>query len=455
VKITEMLTIMGFVLCMLVCQLHISEAAPTSSTFEPIPTDSNSTLTVSETVGPLPPPIATGNMVARCLNSRDSEHGLTGTASIQQLSNVLYGAGIVPITGAYRNIYVATQTATYLYDPNTHSLSWHSDEVASQGAFVINYDSELAFDAGVSYMPAFLASVSLWESSESAVASCPKGTNVYFGVQEVGGLTSELVVHSSIPEGEPGWLPDPSTTGENSVEVVLANLNYVERFVQTDLTLQQISQILWAGYGCTPHTGTSSRAGLTVPSAYANYYLTGTIYLAVNNGVYRYHNRNPSTDLNTRDHRVEQINPDDVRDSIRSAVSSLPQAPCYVILCLDSLYAGQQYAHLETGFVAGNMLIQASAIGLGCHFKSELVTSEQESIQAVTSIPSSDIPLVVVSIGPICVEFEDYARFAEHWMKSDCSWFNNWCDGADFKPDGDVDRLDLQRFFDKWLASCQ
>ncbi len=453
-RTAEKLAILVFVLCIMVCHAQLGEAAPISPAFGPMSTDSNSSLTVRETVGPLPPPIATGNLVERCMNSRYSTHELTGTASIQQLSNVLYGAGKAPITGAYRNIYVATQAATYLYYPNNHSLIWHSDEVTDEGAFVIIYDRELAFDAGVSYMPALLASVSLWDSSESALVSCPKGIKVYFGVQEVRGLTSELVAHSSIPEGGPGWLPDPSTTGENNIEVVLANLNYVDSFVQTDLTLQQISQILWAGYGCTPHTGSYSRAGLTVPSAYANYYLTGTIYLANDNGVFRYHNRDHNADLTTRDHRVEQIKPDDVRDSLRSAVGGLPQAPCYVILCLDSSIALSEYARLETGFVAGNMLIQASAIGLGCYFNTELVSGEQESIQTATSIPSSDIPLVVVSIGPMCMEFKDYAKFAEQWLQTNCSGLNNWCDGADFEPDGDVDRLDLKRFFDKWLASC-
>lgn len=349
------------------------------------------------------------------MNSRYSDHSLTGTASHQQLSNVLWAAGRAPITGTYRDIYVATLTAKYLYDPSTHSLSWHSDDVAALGAFVISYERELAFDAGVSYMPALLASVSLWESTETPVASCPKGTALYFGVQEVVGLTSELVAHSSVPEGEPGWLPDPSTTGDNNLEEVLASLKYTSSFAQRNLTPQQISQILWAGYGCTPHvTAIKGRKGLTVPSAWADYYLTGTIYLATESGVYCYHNRNPSTDLTTRDHRIEQINSDDVRDSLQSAVGGLPQAPCYIILCLDYTYIEEKahehgvdvatvehYAYLETGFTASNILIQASAIGLGCHFKTILTSGEQGSIQNVASIPSSYIPQVVVSIGGV------------------------------------------------------
>ena len=352
-----------------------------------------------ESKNSLPEPIFTGKSVELCLNSRYSEHNPTGTASDQQLSNILWAAGKAPVTGAFRDIYVATSNATYLYDPSHNSLSWYSSDVADRGAFVLSYERELAFDAGLSYMPAILASVSLWGSTESSVSSCPMRSSLYFGVQDVRGLTSELAAHSSVPEGEDGWLPDPKTTGDDTIEAVLANLKYISNFSQTNLTKQQISQILWAGYGCTPHVISNGRMGLTVPSAMANYYLTGTIYLVNENGVYRYHNRNPDTDLTTRDHRMERINPGDVRDSLRSAVSDLSQAPCYVVLCLQSSSAGQEFAQLEAGFVAGNMLIQASAIDLGCHFKTKLTSGEQEAIQNATDIPSSHIPQVVISLG--------------------------------------------------------
>jgi hypothetical protein len=213
-----------------------------------------------------------------------------------------------------------------------------------------------------------------------------------------------------VPEGEPGWLPNPCTAGDNSFEEVLANLKYTNNFSQTNLTPQQISQILWAGYGCNDHTA-SGKGGLTVPSAWANYYLTRSIYLANENGVFRYHNRNPDTNHATRDHRLEQINsssagrggtrPADSRSRLQSAFSTLPQAPCYAILCLDSSYVGQEYARLEVGFIAGNMLIQATAIDLGCYFNSGLTSAERTGIQAATNIPSSHIPHAIVSIGPI------------------------------------------------------
>lgn len=363
---------------------------------------------------PLPEPIVTGNSVEICLNSRYSEHSLTGTANNQQMSNILWAAGKAPVTGTYRNIYVATPIMEYLYDPGTHSMSRHSDQsvtnyknyfsrLADSSAFVINGDSNLTFDTGVAYQLAILSSVSLGKSSEPAVANCPVGTSLQFGVQAVRELTSGPVAHSSVPQSDPGWLPDPSTNSQNKLEEVLADLKYVSTFSQENLALQQISQLLWAGYGCTPHVVSGGRKGLTVPSAMAKYYLTGTVYLINEKGAYRYQNRNPRTDMKTTDHRLEPINAADVRDKLRATVGSLPQAPCYIVICLPKTSAfitrERDFALLEAGFVAGNVLVQASAIDLGCHFKATLTTDEQAGIRGLTGIPFSDTPEAIISIG--------------------------------------------------------
>ncbi len=348
--------------------------AETPSTGQSSPSNAATQATSSPvTEGQLPAPITTGNSIEICLNSRYSEHSLGGTADSQQMANILWAAGKAPVTGSHRDIYISTPDGEYLYSPATNSLSRHSDKKVSNGALVINCDSELPFDTGVSYILATLASDSLWKSSEPAVASCPKMSSLYFGVQGVTGLTSELVAHSSVPQSDPGWLPDPSTNGQDKVEEVLADLKYTDKFSQDNLTLQQISQLLWAGYGCTPHEiAFGNKKGLTVPSAMAEYFLTGTTYLVNERGVYRYQNRNPSTDLGTRDHRIEPVSSGDVRTDMRTAVDGLPQAPCYVVICLNQKAGSEavkSWALEEAGFVAGNMLVQASAMGLGCHFR--------------------------------------------------------------------------------------
>lgn len=57
--------------------------------------------------------------------------------------------------------------------------------------------------------------------------------------------------------------------------------------------------------------------------------------------------------------------------------------------------------------------------------------------------------------GPLCfVDFESFARFAEYWGEESCGAGNNFCEGADFEPDGDVDLVDLRLFVDEWLCYC-
>ena len=401
-----------------------------------LPTSASTTLTTSPTTTTttkmtitgisLPVPINTEISVETVLNSRFSYSGvdaLVSPADIQQLSNVLWAVGKAPMVGPTRKITIATQAGTfgpgtggtYSYNPDTHSLTKISGNLTDQGAFKISWDigqNGLIFDAGLIYMPALLASDSLWNTTESLVSS-PKQLDIVFGRQNGIEFNTQCVAHSTVQQGQPGWLPDPSTTGSDKLGDVLANLNYTNKFNQANLTLQQISQLLWAGYGCTPHGDTK---GITTPSAYDSLYLTGTIYLVNENGVFRYQNRqptdnffthpeDPSNFFNTRDHRLEQISSSDVRDTLRSAVSGLSQAPCYIVLSLDRKYDDdatttiKTYANLETGFVAFNYLLQASAMGLGCNLKTQLTSNEQGSIQSITKIPTADKPLVVVSLG--------------------------------------------------------
>jgi hypothetical protein len=349
----------------------------------------------AEEPGPLLPPIVSGNSTEICLNSRVSRHsGLGGTATDQQISNVLWAAGRAPVTGSYRTIYLKTANCTYIYHPEDHSLEYYSDDTVSN-AFRINYDREHDFDAGVSYVLALWESVSLWTGTASQVASCPQMSDLNFGIASVPGLTGELVAVSSDLS-----LPDPETDGQNSLEEVIVGLKLWDRFRPPgDLTQSQLSQLLWAGYGCTAHWTANSRGGLTIPSWMADYFLTGRIYV-VHDKVWRYCNR-VGSDLRTRDHRLELVQDADVRDAVRQALPGIPQAPCYVLLCLTQSGLGTWYQRLETGFVAGGMLVQAGAIGLGCAFEVALSAQEQVNLQQITQIPASDYPHAAVAIGRV------------------------------------------------------
>ena len=49
------------------------------------------------------------------------------------------------------------------------------------------------------------------------------------------------------------------------------------------------------------------------------------------------------------------------------------------------------------------------------------------------------------------VDFADFAVFAQYWQNTECE-FPDWCTGADYEPDGDVDWADLAALIDGWLC---
>ena len=55
------------------------------------------------------------------------------------------------------------------------------------------------------------------------------------------------------------------------------------------------------------------------------------------------------------------------------------------------------------------------------------------------------------------VNLEDLAVLASHWLETDCSASNNYCEGADLEPlgsrDGTVNLKDLDVFVDHWLET--
>lgn len=346
----------------------------------------------AEGPGPLLPPIVTGKSPEICLNSRLSYHsGLGGTATDQQISNVLWAAGKAPILGAYRTIFLKTPNATYIYHPEDHSLEQYSSETVTN-AFRLNFDRELDFDAGVSCTLALLESVSLWTGTTAQLRSCPQQMDLNFGIGSVAGLTAKRVAVSS-----DSTLPTPQTTGTTNFEEVLSGLALQSAFTPADLTLDRLSQLLWAGYGCTPHWTSNGRGGLTVPSWYADYFMTGRIYV-VQEKVWRYCNRR-GADLATRDHRLEVVQDADVRAGVRQALSGLPHAPCYILLCLNQTGLATWYCRIETGFAAGGILVQAAAGDLACHFRAPLSSQEQADLQQITQIPAGDYPHALIALG--------------------------------------------------------
>ncbi|RLC67255.1 MAG: hypothetical protein DRH97_05150, partial [Chloroflexi bacterium] len=91
---------------------------------------------------------------------------------------------------------------------------------------------------------------------------------------------------SEVSLGEGGELPEPRTDGDVSIEETLFKRRSIRSYTGEALTLEEVSQLLWAAQGIT-----NSKGYRTAPSAAASYTLE--TYLVVGDvdnlaeGVYR------------------------------------------------------------------------------------------------------------------------------------------------------------------------
>jgi hypothetical protein len=363
----------------------------------------------------LPPPAVHGNSFEIVSNSRYSVHsGFTSSLSDTVLSNVLWAMSRVPSLGStYREFYAAMSSNVYLYDPTNHVMNVHlagDHRYRSYSAFEVGIAVERNEEAGLAVQAGLLAGDAFWSRGSGVVASCPMAFAAdyansnwspthainmvdVFGRMSVAGLTDSRVAISS-----DSTLPLPATDGADTFELLVSNLGQDSTFDQAELPLSAISQLLWAGYGVTPHMPVGKR-GLTVPSAMANYYLTRKIYLVRDVGVDRYHNRLlPDTNMATSDHRLEAVTSGDRRDSLRTACPRLPAtAPIYIVVCVGD--TADDWTMLEPGFVGFQYLMQAHALGLRGRLTAPIAPGERAAIAAALGLPETDQPAVILAVG--------------------------------------------------------
>lgn len=379
----------------------------------------------------LPAPVVNPNSFEVLSNSRYSTHsGFTSALSDTVLSNILWAMEEAPGLGSsFREFYIATPQNVYKYDAAGHALEVHlvgNHRCSSSSAFEIGVAVERDEEAGLSIQAGLLAGVAFWTAGNGWVTGCPMSfatthansnwnpdhpimmVNVH-GYRSGTGLNQTCNAVSSDSS-----LPMPSAVGTDTFEVLVADLEQDSVFdSQENLELQDISQLLWAGFGTTPHRPIG-RQGLTVPSAVANYYLTRRIYLVRDTAVLRYHNRlPPGNNLATIDHRLELVTSGDWRDTLRSAVTRLPaSAPVYIVVTVGDTTNG--WHTIEAGFAAYQYLVQTRALGLGGHLVGNLTTAERSAVQAVLGLPVGDHPLVVFSTGQLYTGIVEQGPDAGH-----------------------------------------
>jgi len=171
-------------------------------------------------------------------------------------------------------------------------------------------------------------------------------------------------------EGSPNTkeikLPKLQKEGGASLTEALNERKSIRDYSDKALTLDEVSQVLWAAYG------KNKWGRLTSPSAGALYPLT--IYLGAGKidglaqGFYKYNNRN---------HSLVLVSDKDLRSSLsRAALGQawVRNAPAVIVICANYEITassfrygtrGRRYVDIEVGHVGQNIYLQATALDLG------------------------------------------------------------------------------------------
>ena len=201
------------------------------------------------------------------------------------------------------------------------------------------------------------------------------------------------------------YLPQPQIDGVISVEKALQNRRSQRQFLDEEISLENLSQILWAAYGITQPRANPPflRGGLrTAPSAGALFPLE--IYVAVGKvegvepGIYHYV---------SQEHKMVRIIDKDLRKGLSSAAlgqKMVEEAPASIIYTaifsrMTDKYGErgrERYVCMDLGHSAQNVYLQAEALDLGT---CAIGAFSDEHVAKFLNLPKEEEPLYIMPIG--------------------------------------------------------
>ncbi len=206
-----------------------------------------------------------------------------------------------------------------------------------------------------------------------------------------------LLLAINIAKAQEYKLYPPVLKGKLSFEEVLAKRRSVREFKKSPLTLEEVSQLLWAVQGITDPT----RNLRTAPSAGALYPLE--VYIVIGEvkdfpqGVYWYI---------PQEHKIQKVKSGDVREKLAQVALGqvwVKEAP--VVICISAEFErtkrkyGQRalrYVYLEAGHAAQNVLLQAVALGLG---GVPVGAFYDEEVRRTLGLAENHFPIYLIPIG--------------------------------------------------------
>lgn len=174
-------------------------------------------------------------------------------------------------------------------------------------------------------------------------------------------------------------LKTPNKTGGKPLMQALSERKSSRNFVDKDLSVDQLSNLLWAA------NGFNRDDKRTAPTA--NNKQEIELYVAIKSGVYLYDAKNSMLQLiKSGDHRKSTGNQDFV-----------PKASANIILVADMDKASsREYAYTDCGFVAQNIYLFAASEGLGAVSRGWY---DKDVLAKLLSLPSHKEVLLTQSVG--------------------------------------------------------
>ena len=183
-------------------------------------------------------------------------------------------------------------------------------------------------------------------------------------------------------------LPAPSP-GIASLDRVLAIRRSIRQLIDDPLSDAEISHLLWSMQGITP------AGNRTSPSAGATYPIE--LYVLTADGVFRY--------LPTI-HSLEVVSPQDARptlhreaagqDAVRDAAAIFVITGVFERTAVKYGERSVRYVHIEVGHVAQNLMLEATALGLGTV---PVGSFDDDAVSRVLALPSDHVPLYIFPVG--------------------------------------------------------
>jgi SagB-type dehydrogenase family enzyme len=183
-------------------------------------------------------------------------------------------------------------------------------------------------------------------------------------------------------------LPDPAQSGGMPLEEALSLRSSVRSWTDDSLTIEQISQLLWAAQGITHGDGRRSApsAGMTYPIE---------VYLATDQRLYHYL---------PKGHRAEVVEAGGLVGMLgKTAQDFISTAPA--VLVITGVYArteesygdrAERYVKLEAGHVAQNVLLEAVSLGLGAV---PVGAFDDAKLKEILGLPADRDPLYLIPVG--------------------------------------------------------